>query len=381
MADTNHLHVTFFSEAVENPKRSAAEGKVCFDDVEFVRIKFVGDTKNELVAPAHSKSVFDSEQRRYLTYAERFPQHYEAFKRAEEVQLNYDPSKFTDFERKLKAIFPFYSFFSRETAYFANELMTNPAGKLGKLIRLMNSSQTEEYLPEHVRESAAIPLGTQEDGTQNFITGFGLMFEDIPATLITKSPQDLARSVMSKSNPLLKGIGEMALGRSSFQGGPLGGRDLADMDPSLGRIFTQLGLQTPRPGGQASPAFGSPGLEFLLSNSPVSRILSTTKTVLDDRKNVIERAANVLTGMRITSVSPEQKQRGIREITNAIAKDLGSRPFTTFHISQELLDDAKENDPEKYATLLRIKEMRKVWDAEQRIKRRAKETTSSSQKP
>jgi hypothetical protein len=305
----------------------------------------------------------------------------EAFKRAEEVQLNYDPSKFTDFERKLKAIFPFYSFFSRETAYFANELMTNPAGKLGKLIRLMNSSQTEEYLPEHVRESAAIPLGTQEDGTQNFITGFGLMFEDIPATLITKSPQDLARSVMSKSNPLLKGIGEMALGRSSFQGGPLGGRDLADMDPSLGRIFTQLGLQTPRPGGQASPAFGSPGLEFLLSNSPVSRILSTTKTVLDDRKNVIERAANVLTGMRITSVSPEQKQRGIREITNAIAKDLGSRPFTTFHISQELLDDAKENDPEKYATLLRIKEMRKVWDAEQRIKRRAKETTSSSQKP
>jgi hypothetical protein len=294
----------------------------------------------------------------------------EAFKRAEEVQLNYDPSKFTDFERKLKAIFPFYSFFSRETAYFANELMTNPAGKLGKLIRLMNSSQTDEYLPEHVRESAAIPLGTQEDGTQNFITGFGLMFEDIPATLITKSPQDFARSIMSKSNPLLKGIGEMALGRSSFQGGPLGGRDLADMDPSLGRIFTQLGLQKPRPGGQASPAFGSPGLEFLLSNSPVSRILSTTKTALDDRKNVIERAANILTGMRITSVSPEQKQRGIREITNAIAKDLGSRPFTTFHISQELLDDAKESDPEKYATLLRIKEMRKVWDAEQRVKRR-----------
>jgi len=300
----------------------------------------------------------------------------EAFRRSDEVQLNYDPSKFTDFEQKLKAIFPFYSFFSRQTAYFAKEIMTNPAGKLGKLIRVMNASQTDDYLPEHIRESVAIPLRSSEDGTENYITGFGLMFEDVPEVIAPKSTRDLARSIMSRSNPLLKGVGEYALGRSSFQGGPLGGRDLQDMDPVLGRIFTRLGLQDERPGGQAAPAFGSPGLEFLLSNSPVSRILSTTKTALDDRKNVIERAVNILTGMRITSVSPEQKQRGIREITNAISKDLGARPFTTFHISDELLENAKESDPEKYQTLLRIKEMRKKWDAAQRIKRRenAKET-------
>jgi hypothetical protein len=182
--------------------------------------------------------------------------------------------------------------------------------------------------------------------------------------------QGLSRSLLAMSSPIIKGPAEYGLGRSSFQGGPLGGRDIADLDPLGGRILTQLGLQKEKPGGQAAPIFDSPGLEFLLSNSPVSRILSSAKTALDDRKNVIERAANILTGMRITSVSPEQKQRGIRELTNAISKDLGARPFTTFTISDELLTYAKENDPEKYNTLLRIREMRKEWDKQQRIKRK-----------
>jgi hypothetical protein len=302
----------------------------------------------------------------------------EAFKRAEEVQLNYDPSKFTDVERKLKAIFPFYSFFSRQTAYFAKELMTNPAGKLGKMIRLMNSSQTEEYLPEHVREGGAIPFGTSEDGTENYITGFGLMFEDIPKTLIPNSSDDLARNLLSKMNPLVKGPVEYALGRSSFQGGPMGGRDINTMDPLLGRILTQLGVQDALPNQNARPALGSPMLEHALANSPVSRLLSTTKTLLDspERKSILDKALITLTGMRITSVSPEQRQRGIRELTNKLSQDLGARSFETYHISQALLDDAKVNDPEKYEKLMEIKKLRAHWDKVQRIKRReqAKET-------
>jgi hypothetical protein len=296
----------------------------------------------------------------------------EAFRRVDQVQLNYDPSKFTDVERKLKVIFPFYSFFSRQTAYFAKELMTNPAGKLGKLIRLMNSSQTEEYLPEHVREGGAIPFGTSEDGTENYITNFGLMFEDIPKTLIPNSTDDLARNLLSKTNPLIKAPVEYALGRSSFQGGPMGGRDINTMDPLLGRILTQLGVQDALPNQNARPAFGSPMLEHALANSPVSRILSTTKTLLDspERKSILDKAIITLTGMRITSVSPEQRQRGIRELTNKLSQDLGARSFETFHISQALLDDAKVNDPEKYQKLMEIKKLRAHWDKVQRIKRK-----------
>ena len=299
----------------------------------------------------------------------------DAWKAVTSNQLDYNPRTFGPLESKvLKKIFPFYSFMSRETAWLAHELMTNPTGRLGKLIQLARHSQpTNEFLPEHITQGLAVPLREGEDGTENYVTGLGLMFEG-PVNLLGEigsgDMQGLSRSLLSMSSPIIKGPAEYGLGRSSFQGGPLGGRDIADLDPVGGRILTQLGLQKEKPGGQAAPAFDSPGLEFLLSNSPVSRILSSTKTALDDRKNVIERAANILTGMRITSVSPEQKQRGIRELTNAISKDLGARPFTTFHISDELLEYAKENDPEKYATLLRIKEMRKEWDKQQRIKRK-----------
>lgn len=299
----------------------------------------------------------------------------DAWKAVDWNQLNYNPRTFGPIESKLlKKIFPFYSFMSRETAWVAHELLTNPTGRLGKIIQLTRHSQpSNDFLPDHITEGVAIPLREQEDGTQNYLTGMGLMFEDplkILGNALSGDPSQSARDILSRSNPILKGVAELGLGRSSFQGGPLGGRDIADMDPVGGRILTQLGLQKERPGGQAAPMLGSPGLEFLLSNSPVSRILSSTKTLLDDRKNVLERAANVLTGLRITSVSPEQKQRGIRELTNAISKELGARPFTTFHISDELLEDAKESDPEKYATLLRIKEMRKEWDKQQRIKRK-----------
>mgnify|MGYP000848987246 CR=1 FL=1 len=90
---------------------------------------------------------------------------------------------------------------------------------------------------------------------------------------------------------------------------------------------------------------------------------------MDDRKNVLERAANVLTGLRITSVSPEQKDRGIREVVNATAKQLGARGFTTWHISKELLEDA-QSDPEKLEKLLWAVEEKKKLDARQRIRRK-----------
>ncbi len=86
---------------------------------------------------------------------------------------------------------------------------------------------------------------------------------------------------------------------------------------------------------------------------------------------------SVTTGLKITSVSPEQRRRGLRELTNAIAKDLGSRSFETFHISNELLEDARLNDPEKFEKLQAVKELRKIWAAEMRAKRKAAEAQAS----
>lgn len=82
MADEKpHLHVEFFTEAQENKSKSAKEGRPIFDDVEFVRIRFAGDQKNVLVAPAHmTGTIRDEITNLPLTYAQRFPRHYEAFR-------------------------------------------------------------------------------------------------------------------------------------------------------------------------------------------------------------------------------------------------------------------------------------------------------------
>jgi hypothetical protein len=306
----------------------------------------------------------------------------EAWKGVSRVLLDYDPKKFGPLENKaLKKIFPFYSFLRQQSVYLGSELMTNPTGRLGKLIRVARLSQpNNQFLPEHVAESLAIPVGGEsEDGTQNYLTGLGLMFED-PPKLLSEGPFEFARAVLSRTNPLIKGVAEAGLGRSAFQGGPLGARDLADMDPALGRIFTNLGLQDEAPGGNARPAFGSRPLEFFLSNSPVSRILSTVKTITEegDRKNPLEKAMNVLTGLRITSVSPQVRQRGLREYVNAQAKELGARPFSDFTISDALLDDARARSEEDYQRLIAIDQLKDTWDqkrkGEQKAKREAEGT-------
>jgi hypothetical protein len=83
----SHLHVEFYADAVKNERLSAQSGRPVFEDAEFVRIKFVGDKNNVLVAPAHStgtaRDPFTNER---MTYAQQFPKHYEAFQKHQEFR-------------------------------------------------------------------------------------------------------------------------------------------------------------------------------------------------------------------------------------------------------------------------------------------------------
>ena len=71
--ERSQLHVEFFTDAREDKKASRAAGRPIYKDVELVRIKFPGDNKRMLVAPANDPSVMDKGSGRHITYAERFP--------------------------------------------------------------------------------------------------------------------------------------------------------------------------------------------------------------------------------------------------------------------------------------------------------------------
>tara|TARA_R110000751_G_scaffold271365_2_gene371282 strand:- start:122953 stop:123696 length:744 start_codon:yes stop_codon:yes gene_type:complete len=79
--DFSHLHVSFFTDAVENKRKSAEEGRPIYDQIDMVKIQVAGDPKSVLVNPAHSQSsVRDAVTNQRLTYAQLHKAPFEAFK-------------------------------------------------------------------------------------------------------------------------------------------------------------------------------------------------------------------------------------------------------------------------------------------------------------
>jgi hypothetical protein len=88
MADsssTRHLHIEFKNVAVENKAKSREAGRPIYDQQEQVHIRFVGDTKKELVAPAHEKCARDPGNGQWISYAQLYHKHYDAFKSGQVV--------------------------------------------------------------------------------------------------------------------------------------------------------------------------------------------------------------------------------------------------------------------------------------------------------
>lgn len=87
IADTSHLHIEFYSGVREDKAKSRDAGRPIYEDVEMVKLIPIADRgATELHAPAGDKYRFDRELQRYVSYAEDFPRHYEAFKSGMEKQ-------------------------------------------------------------------------------------------------------------------------------------------------------------------------------------------------------------------------------------------------------------------------------------------------------
>jgi len=80
------LAVEFFNKAVENPRKTKAEGRPIFEDREYIRIRFPADNKRELVANAQEMH-YVSHAKQQMTYAQRFPANYDAFKASSEAEF------------------------------------------------------------------------------------------------------------------------------------------------------------------------------------------------------------------------------------------------------------------------------------------------------
>jgi hypothetical protein len=213
---------------------------------------------------------------------------------------HFDYSRSADFEKSfMKRVVPFYSFSRRNLPKQLRRAATEP-GKVGIPIRAGTAagSGEEGYVPEYLRSGFAIPIGEGgPDGTQRFLSKLGIPVEEAfgglkvgtgPLDTLTKT----AESAVGSMTPPVKMLVEGLTGRQSFTG-----RKLSDLRPtSTGMLGGLLDEDDPR----------ARLLTQVVGNSPLSRAASTVDKLVDERKGVVPKALNLLTGLRISDVDAEK---------------------------------------------------------------------------
>lgn len=302
-----------------------------------MRVRGFLGAKETTVAPiaaAEAASTWTDNHIRLTAFVDQLRQGVdpaEAMRRINEAQVNYNPATFTPTESQLKRVFPFYSFFSRNLKYVAKSLAERPGGRTAQGIRAANALRGDDAsTPEYVAEGLSIPLASPGEGVNRYVTGLGMMSED-PFTFLGHGPSGALLEGLSRLNPIIKAPLEAATQESFFQAGDRGGRDLEDLDPALGRTLANvIGREEPVPTPRS--------LEFLLANSPLSRAVTTARTVTDPRKGAFSKALNTLTGVRVTDISPAAQDAVLRQHAQRLMRSLGSKAFTKAYFPDEALE-------------------------------------------
>lgn len=296
----------------------------------------------------------------------------EAAARVKELHVDY--SNLTDGERRvLRRLFPFYSFTKGMVSMISKELAEKPGGAFAQTIRGTNMLKGgNATTPDYVMETTSIPLGQQEDGSDRYITGLGLMHE-LPLGLFPSGLQDAGLTALGMTNPIVKAPLEYATGQSFFQQGPDGGRPLKDVDPLLGRLGANIKqIATGEP--QIDPLPTPRWLETAVSNSPATRYLSMIRQATDTRKDAKDKAIALLTGVRVTDVSPQSRAAILRERSDNIMLEMGGRDYVQTYIPESVLASLS---PEEKQKALRWAALRKKLADDTKRIRQAKEQANA----
>jgi len=274
----------------------------------------------------------------------------EAAKRAITSNVDYSSRAYTEFEKKyLTRLFPFYKYSSRTAPLVMKRLMEHPGGGTAQTIRLTNDLKDESgFTPDYIGGGLAIPIPGGKEGIQKYLTGLGFQHE-ILNNLATAGPggiQKTGMDLLGQLHPVPKTALELATGKQFFTG-----RDLKDLDARSGRIGEQTGLLE-------SPKSVPYWMDELLMNSPAARAVSTVGQLVDSRKSVLQKAVNLLTGVRTSDVDVEkQKEISARKIIEEMLRGQpGVGRHESLYVSPE---NAATMDPATLQLMALLKSIQK----------------------
>lgn len=263
-------------------------------------------------------------------------------------QIDYSPQAFSEFERNvMKRLMPFYSFQRGVLPSIADHMLYRPGGLQGQTIRAVTRGtepSEDNFVPEHLRQSAAIPLpegwpsllgGEPAEGLRRYLTNIDLPFEStlnlftpgVGSSLssrITDSLQKTASNLLGQTNPLIKAPIEYITNRQLYTG-----RELSDLYSILEQDIGPLG----RPLEQAVVNFVPFG----------ARGISLYRQLSDDRLNPVDArmkaAFNILAGVKLTDVDEERSKRmAARNMLNSILETTpGVRTYENLTVPEDAL--------------------------------------------
>ena len=267
------------------------------------------------------------------------------------AQVLYSNRALTDFERDvLLRAFPFYRFMRGKIPHHMKMLWEQPGGRLGQTLRGLNVARREgtgeqDIIPQYISETAAIPLESGPSGQPRFMTGAGLMLEDpvsfagalpIPGVF---DPKGAGIELLSRLNPVPKFAIESIFDETLFQRGPRGGRELEDLDPLLGRTISNIRdtIIGADPTMASDPVRLGKTLEHAVANSPISAWLTMARKASDPRKGTLNKALNLLTGLRTTDISAAAQESLLRELATSKLQQSGGKIFEKAYYPKEKL--------------------------------------------
>jgi hypothetical protein len=291
------------------------------------------------------------------------------------TQVLYGPENFTAFEREvLKRAFPFYSYTKGITPLLAKEFIERPQGLLGQSVRFVNRAgepSEDQFTPEYLRQSAAIPLtgvpflGTNTPGITRFLTNIDLPHEGVVnlftpgisntvAGSLGDSLMKTGQNILGQSNPLIKGPLEWILNRQFYSG-----RQLSDLYSVLEQSLGPVGR----------------GAEQLLVNIPGgSRALGTYRQLTDSRISGKEAATkfliNALTGVKLQDVDQERTARLAARTTlnQLLDQTKGVSSYENLFIKPEDLAKLSPQEQKQYL-LYRVLQSQASREARERKKK------------
>lgn len=274
-------------------------------------------------------------------------------------QVDYSPSAFTDFERTaLKRALPFYSFQKGIIPSIANNLLYRPGGLMGQSVRAVTrgTQPTEDsFLPEYMRQSAAIPLpenlpfilgGSGKEGLRRYLTNIDLPWESTfqlftpgvgatTSSALADTIKKTGSNILGMSNPLIKAPLEYVTNRQLYTG-----RDLTDLYSVLERDLGEVGRPLEQLAVNFLP-FGSRGIGLYRQ---------LTDQRLDPSDRYMKAAWNLLAGTKLTDIDQERsKQLAARQMLNEMLQSTpGVRTYENVTVPDEVLRAMPQAQREMY---------------------------------